>query len=172
VLTLGNETCHTVHQQLSICIHETVTLQINMMSNCCRGSIVIIWPYHVCVTYAKLPNQYCWTFQAVKILICYRLTVLTSWSSSSQSRLYKFSLESAFRRRRSLVWSWSPLGFEPDRLCAAGTRRGDLGGRGGGVVCWEESCKGFGRGGRFGGGLRSNTCWCRSVNRCKCNQSS
>jgi len=70
-----------------------------------------------------------------------------------------------------LVWSWSPLGFEPDRLCAAGTRRGDLGGRGGGIVCWEESCKGFGRGGRFGGGLRSNTCWCRSVNRCKYNQS-
>jgi len=36
-----------------------------MMSNCSRGSIVIIWPYHVCVTYAKLPNQYCWTFRTV-----------------------------------------------------------------------------------------------------------
>ena len=78
--------------------------------------------------------------------------------------MYKFSLESSLRRRLSLVCSWSPLGLEPERLCAAGTSLGDLGGIGGGAGCWDEGWRGFERGGSDGGGLSSRTCWCGSVN--------
>jgi hypothetical protein len=131
-----------------------------------QNIFAFIWTYYIRHNSLKIPSQ----FSRIYTLFpthkwCYILTVFTSWSSLSHNRRYKFSLESALSKRRSLVWSWSPLGFEPDRLCAAGTRRGDLGGSGGGVGCWEASCKGLGRGGNVGGGLRSNTCWCRSENR-------